>query len=88
MAFGGRDVSWPDAMKDIEASVDRKKASMAITLGLNADSPRPFIVSAGSFQALKISGGYIVTFNLDREQLVELRDVCNELLDAEPALPV
>lgn len=87
-AFGGRDMSWSDALHGVEESIIRRKASMRITLGPNTDSPRPFIVTAGSYQTLRVADGFIVTFNLDREQLEDLRDVCTKLLDAEAAHPV
>lgn len=87
MAFGGRNVTWQEALKDLDETVRRHAATVMVTRGGEGGIAAPFVVSAGSYQALKVSHGYIVTMGLSRAQLTELRDRCNELLEDSSPRP-
>jgi hypothetical protein len=66
-----------EGMMRIAESISRRKGNFVL-----AELPGggDFALAAGSYQAVKTNGGFIVTIKLTRERLVELRDVANELL--------
>ncbi len=70
-----------EALRAICDSISRKKASFAVTPNPDAIDPAPFALQAGASKIIKVNGGYIVAMNMKREQLVKLRDSCNELLE-------
>lgn len=70
-----------EATKDIIASIARQKGSFAVTKSpTNAPTAKPFTLTAGSWRAVLVAGGYMVSLGLSREQLAMLRDECDALL--------
>lgn len=74
----------------ISGSVSRKKANFFLArtdvekmseVQPEADLQRnAYSLGVGSHVGVKIPGGYVITMGLSREKLVELRDLCNDLL--------
>lgn len=67
--------SLSDALVDIHGSIRRKKAAFDLVM----EGPE-FILVAGSFRAVQLPEGTLVTMSVNREQLQLLRARCNELL--------
>lgn len=64
------------ALKRINESIQRKKGSFEL-----AKAPEgSFALSAGSYQAVKVDGGFIVCIRLSREQVEYLKGQCEEAL--------
>jgi hypothetical protein len=72
------------ALKKISESIERKKGSFE--LSLCPDSPAAFALSAGSYRAVKVPDGFIVSIRLSRDQVEYLKRQCEEAL-ARGALP-
>lgn len=64
-----------DALKRIVDSIQRKKGSFEL-----AQAPEGFALAAGSWRAVKVNGGFIVTLQLSREQIGYLKDQCEKAL--------
>lgn len=63
------------ALKRIAESIQRKKGSFELSL-----APDGFALNAGSWRAVKVCGGFIVTLQLSREQVEYLKGQCEEAL--------
>jgi hypothetical protein len=64
-----------EAMKRIVDSIQRKKGSFEL-----AQAPEGFALAAGSWRAVKVCGGFIVTLQLSREQVEYLKGQCEQAL--------
>lgn len=66
-----------EALDRIQESIDRKKGSFEISSVPGGDG---FSLSIGSYQAVKLPGGFIICLKLSREQLEYLKGQCEEAL--------
>jgi len=83
-----------EGLKRIASSVARKKANffvartdldlMARTQPGSDPSRNVFSLGVSSHSIVKIPEGYVITMGLSRERLVELRDLCTDLLNNGP----
>lgn len=64
-----------EALKRIVDSIQRKKGSFELS-----QAPEGFSLNAGSWRAIKVCGGFIVTLQLSREQVEYLKGQCEEAL--------
>ena len=69
----------PDVLLPILDSISRRKANFGVCVAPQGTG-QPFWLQAGSFQAVRVNGGFVVCMGLTRERLTELRDDCNALL--------
>ena len=73
--------TFADVLRDITDSISRKKGSYGVAFNPNTtEVPAPFALAAGSWRAINVKRGFIVSMALSRDQLTQLRDDCNELL--------
>jgi hypothetical protein len=63
----------------ILAAIKRGKADFTLCR-TNTPGQMEFGLIAGAKRAHRVPGGFLVTLQLDREKLENLRDTCNELL--------
>jgi hypothetical protein len=83
-----------EGLQRIAGSVARKKANFFVartdletmTRVQPGNDPLRNVFSLGvsSHSIVKISGGYVITMGLSRERLIELRDLCTDLLNNGP----
>lgn len=64
-----------DALKRIHESIQRKKGSFEI-----ASVEDSFSLSVGSYQAVKLPDGFIISLKVSKEQLEYLKQQCEEAL--------
>lgn len=64
-----------EALKRIADSIQKKKGSFELAL-----APEGFVLAAGSWRAVKVCGGFIVTLELSRKQVEYLKGQCEEAL--------
>jgi len=68
-----------EVLLTIRGAIGRGKG----TFGLAPASPgqsKPFSLAAGSVNAVRVEGGFIVVLGLSHDQVVTLREMCDELL--------
>lgn len=71
-------------MADIAGAIGRKKATFVLARTPQVPgASHPFTLAAGSWRAVKLDGGFVVTLGMSHEQVRYLRDVCKELLGEE-----
>lgn len=56
-------------------SIRRKKGGWVL-----AGEPQGVILALGSYRVVNVPGGFVVTIKLEREELLRLREACDELL--------
>jgi hypothetical protein len=72
-----------EAINQIRDSIGRGKGTFTLTHA-PAGQAKPFNLSAGSIRAIQVSGGFIVSLGLSRDQVATLRDICDALLADQP----
>jgi len=77
-------VTIQELLNEIRSSIRRGKG----TFGLASSPPdrgKPYTLVTGSIRTVQIDGGFIISLGLSRDQVVKLREQCDELLrgDAE-----
>lgn len=70
--------SSTEATKEIVDAIRRKKARFA--LGFDPSLTGMVVLFAGSYRALRSEDGIIVTMGVNRENLLKLREECDEAL--------
>jgi len=68
-----------DVLNEIRGAISRGKG----TFGLAPTPPgqgKPYSLAAGSIRAVQVEGGFIVVLGLERDQVVRLRAMCDDLL--------
>lgn len=74
--------TFSDGMKEVAASLNRDvgaAATLALTLA-EPHAPRPYSFTIGAPEVTKVGKGYIISLGLTRDQLIEVREQCNDLL--------
>jgi hypothetical protein len=70
-----------DVLDEIRSSISRGKG----TFGL-APTPlgqgKPYSLAVGSIRTVQVDRGFIITLGLSRDQVVKLREMCDEVLSA------
>jgi len=64
-----------EGLKRIYAAIGRKKGGFCLT----TEKQIP-VLAVGSWRAVEVEGGFVVTLQLDHEKLLRLRQDCDELL--------
>jgi hypothetical protein len=75
-------------MEELLASVAESMSRKSGTFGLTQaplGEKAPFVMVAGHHQAVEVPGGFLVCLGITREQVLNLRDVCDFLLSKKPS---
>lgn len=71
-----------DALLKIASSISRGKGTFAVTRSPSGQA-KPYSLAVGSIRTVQVDGGFIITLGLSRDQVVTLREMCDEVLAPE-----
>lgn len=76
-----------EGLTAIADAISRKKGTFILAPSPPGESS-PFMLAVGSWRVVRTKGGFIVTLGLKREQVLRLREMCDEILrDGLPGEP-
>lgn len=68
-------------LREIASAIGRRKGTFVLAPTSPDDAVQnPFALAVGSWRAVQVDGGFIVTLGLSREQVEKLRTMCDEAL--------
>jgi len=74
-----------ESVTAIAASIGRGKGTFVLARTEPSDgASKPFNLAAGSINAVRVNGGFMVSIGLSRQQVEGLRAMCDEVLAEDP----
>jgi hypothetical protein len=70
-----------EILDEIRSSISRGKGTFGLAQ-TPAGQGKPFSLAVGSIRAVQVDRGFMIVLGLSRDQVVTLREMCDELLSA------